>query len=91
MPIYEYWCKKCEIKFEVLFHPRLLKIIHDQDINECPNCKNLCKKTISSPFLQQESMRRRLLGGRGRMPETMKRVMRGEDPMTRKKDDFDEV
>lgn len=86
MPIYEYWCESCKKKFEVLN----LTLI-DADLNkECPWCDKSCPKIMSSPFLMDESMRKRILG-KGRMPESMERVMRGEDPMTRKKDDFDEV
>jgi hypothetical protein len=49
------------------------------------------KRVVSRPFLLQESMRKRILGkGLQRMPETMKRQMRGEAPFERVKHDFDE-
>ena len=85
MPIYEYWCEKCQLTFEIIS-----PIVEEKLKEECPKCAAPCGKIPSTPFLLDGSMRKRILG-KGRMPETMKRVMRGEDPMTRKKDDFDEV
>lgn len=40
MPIYEYMCKKCDIKFEIL--------IMGSDKPQCPDCKNIKVKRLMS-------------------------------------------
>ena len=43
MPIYEYFCPKCESKFE------LLRSISKSDEDaECPECQSLSKRTITT-------------------------------------------
>lgn len=84
MPIYEYLCRECSFLYE-----EITTKANDKKTKKC-DCGGVMDKVPSSPFLLQESMRKRILGkGLQRMPETLKRQMRGEAPFERKSDDFD--
>ena len=85
MPIYEYLCRECNFLEEVI------TTSSDNKKKKKCDCGGLMDKVPSSPFLLQESMRKRILGRKlQRMPETMKRQMRGAAPIARVKHDFDE-
>jgi putative FmdB family regulatory protein len=85
MPIYDYLCEECGFSVEIITTKATTR-----QLRPC-KCGKKMKRVPSRPFLMQESMRKRILGkGLQRMPETMKRQMRGEAPFERKKDDFDE-
>lgn len=43
MPIYEYYCENCDLKFE------LLKSIQENQSGECPECNKLAKRQVSLP------------------------------------------
>jgi putative FmdB family regulatory protein len=43
MPIYEYYCKGCDFKFE------LLQNIKENQSAECPKCNKLAKRQVSLP------------------------------------------
>ena len=46
MPIYEYECKKCAHRFEVI------QKVSDAPIKKCEKCKGKAERLISSPAIQ---------------------------------------
>lgn len=48
MPIYEFYCKACDVDFEVL------KKIGD-NIYNCELCSSLCEKLVSMPSMQPDT------------------------------------
>jgi putative FmdB family regulatory protein len=46
MPLYEYQCRACGHRFEVI------RKFSDAPLNECPRCKGEVEKLISSPAFQ---------------------------------------
>ena len=43
MPIYEYYCPKCESKFELL-----RTIAHMDDPAECPRCQEVSRRAVTT-------------------------------------------
>ncbi|MHC5213956.1 MAG: FmdB family zinc ribbon protein [Planctomycetota bacterium] len=85
MPIYEYLCRECDFLEEII-----TTSANSKTKKKC-DCGGVMDKVPSSPFLLQESMRKRILGRKmQRMPETLKRQARGEPAIPKVKHDFDE-
>ena len=55
MPVYEYYCRRCEKRFTATMHVAE----HEQDVPECPEChqKDLVEKRLStfSPMTSHKS------------------------------------
>jgi putative FmdB family regulatory protein len=55
MPLYDYFCKECLKKYEVII--RLEDLEEQKDKVQCPHCAGLLEKILSAPyFVVRESI-----------------------------------